>query len=66
MSGIKEVLSTAKRSKIAKEAEHGHKFAKKKKNSFKNVEKKAESEGHSKESAEKIAGSVFWKARAKK
>lgn len=62
---IKKGLTAKGRSRIATEARHGHKFAKNKKNSFKNVEAKAEKEYGNKETAEKVAGSIFWKNRGK-
>lgn len=68
MAGIKEVLSKAKRSKIAKEARHGHDFGKKNKKGktgFQSVVQKAMKEYHNKAEAEKVAGAAFWKQRAK-
>jgi hypothetical protein len=61
---LKEAVKTSaakKRSKLVKEAEHGHKFAKKKANSFKNVEAKAAKEYGSEAAGKKVAGAVFWK-----
>lgn len=61
---LKEAVKTTaakKRSNIVKEAEHGHKFAKKKSDSFKNVEEKADKEYGSRKVADKVAGAVFWK-----
>ena len=56
-----KVQAAVRRSRLVKEAEAGHKFAKKKKNSFKNVEAKATKEYDSKKEGEKVAGYVFWK-----
>jgi hypothetical protein len=67
MAGIKDVLSKAKRSRIVKEARHGHDFGKKNKGKdtgFQSVVKKAMSEYHNKGEAEKVAGAAFWKQRA--
>ena len=61
----KDGLSGKQRSKIVKEAEKGDKFHKKGGESFKGVEDKVEDEGKSAKSAKKIAGSIFWKERAK-
>jgi len=61
----KDGLSGKKRSKIVKEAEKGDKFHRKGGESFKGVEDKVEDEGKSAKSAKKIAGSIFWKDRAK-
>jgi len=61
----KDGLSGKQRSRIVKEAEKGHKFHKKGGESFKGVEDKVEDEGKSAKSAKKIAGSIFWKDRAK-
>jgi len=64
----KDGLSAKKRSKIVKEAEHGHDFGKKDvkgKTGFKAVEEKADKEYGSKKAGEKVAGSIFWKERAK-
>jgi hypothetical protein len=61
----KDGLSGKQRSKIVKEAEKGDKFHKKGGESFKGVEDKVEDEGKSAKSAKKIAGSIFWKDRAK-
>jgi hypothetical protein len=68
MKDIKEVLSKAKRSKIVKQAKKGKDFGKKNvkgKSGFDVVEKAAEKEYGSKETAEKVAGAAFWKSRAK-
>jgi len=68
MSGIKSVLTRAKKSKIAKEARKGHDFGKKNvkgKTGFKAVVANAEKEGKSASSAKKIAGAAFWKQRGK-
>lgn len=61
----KDDLSSKQRSRIVKEAEKGHTFHKKGSDSFKEVEDKVEDEGKSAKSAKKIAGSIFWKERAK-
>ena len=61
----KDGLTFKKRSKIVKEAEKGNDFHKKGGESFKGVEDKVEDEGKSAKSAKKIAGSIFWKERAK-
>jgi len=63
----KDGLSAKKRSNIVKEAEHGHDFGKKNegKSGFKKVEEKADKEYGSKKAGEKVAGSIFWKERAK-
>ncbi len=61
---IKEVLSHKDRSRIVKEARHGHKFRKKGGHSFDDKVRAIEKQGHSKESAQKIAGAQFWKERA--
>jgi hypothetical protein len=61
----KDGLSGKQRSKIVKEAEKGDKFHKKGGESFKGEEDKIEDEGKSAKSAKKIAGSIFWKERAK-
>ncbi len=57
-------LTKAERSKIAKKARAGHKFGKK--TTFKDVEHKALKTYGSKKKAKAVAGSVFWKAQAKK
>lgn len=64
MAGVKDVLNRAKRSKIVKKAEKGADFGKKGKN-FSKVAANAAKEYGSKEAGEKVAGSVFWKQRAK-
>ena len=56
-----KVQAAVRRSRLVKEAEAGHKFAKKKKNSFKNVSEKAAKEYGSKEAGDKVAGAIFWK-----
>lgn len=64
----KDGLSAKKRSNIVKEAKDGHDFGKKNakgKSGFKAVEEKAEKEYGSKKAGEKVAGSIFWKDRAK-
>lgn len=64
----KDDLSGKKRSKIVKEARGGHDFGKKDvkgKTGFKAVEEKADKEYGSKKAGEKVAGSIFWKERAK-
>jgi phage gp29-like protein len=57
-------LTRTERSKIVKQAKRGKKFGKK--TSFKDVEKKAMETYGSKKIAKKVAGSVFWKAQARK
>jgi hypothetical protein len=64
MTKVKDLMQ--KRSSVVKKAEHGHKFAKKKANSFKNVEAKASKEYGSSEAGKKVAGAIFWKARGLK
>lgn len=61
---IKSLLSKIKSSKIVKEAEKGKDFGKKGKG-FAKVAAKAAKEYGSKKAGEKVAGSVFWKQRAK-
>lgn len=68
MSGIKDVLTKAKRSKIVKEAHAGKDFGKKNKGKntgFKSVVSNAMKEYHNKAEADRVAGSVFWKQRGK-
>jgi hypothetical protein len=57
-------LTKAERSKIVKQARAGKKFGKK--TTFKEVERKAYKQYGSKKKAKAVAGSVFWKAQAKK
>jgi hypothetical protein len=61
----KDGLTAKKRSKIVKEDDNGHKFHKKGGESFKGEEDKIEDEGKSAKASKKIAGSIFWKERAK-
>lgn len=68
MSGIKEVLSKAKKSRIAKEAKSGKDFGKKNvkgKSGFQSIVDKATKEYGSKKQGEKVAAAAFWKQRAK-
>ena len=64
LNNLRAVLSAKDKDKDVKEAKKGHDFGKKGKN-FKKVEEKAEKEYGSKKAGEKVAGSVFWKQRAK-
>lgn len=68
-TGVKQVLSKAKRSKIVKEAESGKDFGKKNTGSntgFQSIVKKAAKEYGSKKEGEKVADAAFWKQQAKK
>lgn len=69
MSGIKDVLNKAKRSKIVKEAKAGKDFGKqnvKGKTGFQSVVDKATKEYHSEEQGKKVAGAIFWKQHGKR
>jgi len=58
-------LTKKEKSSAVKKAKAGKDFGKKGKN-FKKVEKKAEKEYGSKETAKKVAGAAFWKNLKKK
>lgn len=64
MSDIKSVLTKAKKAKSVKQAKKGHDFGKPGKN-FDKIAAKAGKKYDSKESGEKVAGSIFWKQRSK-
>ena len=56
-------LTKGERSRIAKKARRGEKFAKNSESSFKNISAGAAKKYGSKESGDRVAGAVFWKAR---
>jgi len=67
-SGIKQILSKAKRSTISKEAKKGKDFGKKnnKNTGFDSIVRKAAKEYGSEEEGKKVAAAAFWKQQAKK
>lgn len=60
---VSELFGKKHRSEEVKEAKKGHDFGKKNgpKTGFKAVERSAEKEGHSAESAKRIAAAAFWR-----
>lgn len=66
---LTKALSSAKKSKVVKQAKKGHDFGKKNvpgKIGFNAVEEKAEKEYGSAAAGKKVAGAVFWKMQGKK